>query len=273
MLDDVPAGINAGSVERCVRITYPANPGLNLLGHDETPLLLALSPEPLMTGPVSWDAVKQLFSTFVWDEDMATATVLLPPEVVQSCPRWAAYITLCVASDNGLESVGKSRQLASLLASAKASGTHKGFVAVRPWLKPLCSAKQLQFEQPGELLLDCSLLDKVGKSGRNSWESVSHREAATAQLIVDILAPSAIHKDALVQVLVKHGQLTVSITAGKEKKGLNRAKPARAKGAAGLCEAQYSKELPPGVADGEDGQPAVAVKLSRALGLLSVRVR
>eukprot|EP00775_Hariotina_reticulata_P005368 gene5368-5603_t len=263
-------GINAGKMQECISITYPANPGFNLVGYNEAPLLLALSPAPLTTGPVSLDAIKQLFSTFAWDEDMATATLLLPPEVQHSCPRWAAYITLCVASSHSLQAVGESQRLAPLLAPSKAS-THTGRVAVQPWLKPLQSSKQLQFEQPGKLLQDCTLLEQVVRSDRCSWQSVCHMEPASAQLIVDILAPSAIHKDAVVQVVVGQGQLTVSLTAGKEKKGVGKAKHLGGQGSTGLCQASYLVQLPPG-ADGESGQPA-AVKLSRALGLMSVRVR
>jgi hypothetical protein len=60
-------------------VEYPANPGYKLLGRDEQPLLLGFSSQPLAAGMVNTgtsssstglNRVKQLFSSFHWDEEM-----------------------------------------------------------------------------------------------------------------------------------------------------------------------------------------------------------
>ncbi|KAF6265776.1 hypothetical protein COO60DRAFT_762041 [Scenedesmus sp. NREL 46B-D3] len=267
------AGINTGKVKACVSVNYAASPGIRLIPHKEHPLLLALSPYPLQPGLVGLSSVKQLFSSFAWDEDVAVATLLLPESVAEKCPSWARYVTLCVVSGAGVEAVGVSKQLLELAAAAART-------EVQPW-RPLPAAVQ-----PQALLrqLDCSLLQQVGapsdssSSSRSAWQSVVHAVPGAEQVLVDVLAPSAVHAGAAVKAVVCAGVLTVTLSEApakqsakpntvKQEQGAD-ASSSSAAAAASLKEGQFSVQLPHGAV----GNPPAATKMSRSLGLLAVRV-
>lgn len=96
-------------------------------------------------------------------------------------------------------------------------------------------------------------------------------------MLVELLAPAAIHADAAVNLSVSGSLLIVTLSkapANNKKKSTKqqhgRGGGAAAGGAAptALMDGQFSVQLPQGV---EEGQPA-ATKMSRATGLLVVRV-
>lgn len=269
-------GINTGSMQRCSQVTVPTRPDYRLLAHSGTvsnvhPLLLALSPKPLALGLVQAEQVKQLLSSFAWEEECAVATVLLPLAVLETSPAWARYITLCAVSEDGLEAVSESSQLSALTCRT---------VSVQPW-RPLQAPRQMQ--------VDCSLLDAAGVGGSVGAEGSGWRSHVVVRpdaVDVEVLAPAAIAAGASVKVAVTHTacwQLTVTVGetgsgqgSGSSKKaeqgGTAAGQQAVGKVLAGLVKAgEHTVQLPDGVfASGVELKSST--RLSRALGLLCIAV-
>jgi hypothetical protein len=133
--------------------------------------------------------------------------------------------------------------------------------------------------------LDCSLLQQLGvpssssssssnstTTTRSGWQSTVHAVPGGEQVLIDVLAPSAIHADAAVKVAVSGGVLTLTLSEGPAKQSAKQSSAKQKQGAeaaapAGLKTGCVSVQLPQGVVD---GQPA-ATKMSQALGLVVVR--
>ena len=273
-------------------LQYPANPGYKLLRHDQEPLLLGFSSHPLVPDVVvntssssssgGSHQVKQLFSSFDWDEEMATATVLLPNSVLESNAAWGKYITLCVVAPEGVVAVGESKAVARLKSTPAIGGSTSalGGNSELIW-RPLSNRKQL--------VLDCSIVEAAvagggSSSSRDAWQqqvtigsSSSGSSGFGSQVgdqggsmvqqvvaVVDVLAPAAVHKDAKVGVkLSQEGKkLVVSISDAAVQSGVD------GQGGSGVKDRSHGVELPGGIC----WQLLVGTKMSRQLGLISVRV-
>jgi hypothetical protein len=251
-------------------------------------MLLALSPKPLSLGIVQAVQVKQLFSSFAWDEELAVATLLLPTAVTETSPAWGRYVTLCALSEEGLEAVSES-----LLLSALAQRS----VPVQPWRE----ATQLQgVASSGGL--DCSLLDTAGvwgtvgnnsvaaadgedsdaSGGQQGWRSLLSGVGEGSQgLVADLLAPGPIDTAAAVKVAVTPSQLTMTLSGGGRSTGKSSSSSSSSRGSNGRGQAgqagQHVQEgeavvsLPAGLF-GEGSKLRSSTKLSRAMGLPSVKV-
>jgi hypothetical protein len=260
--------INTGSMQHCSQVTIPTNPGYRLLAHSGMmaqthPLLLALGPKPLPLGVVQAEQVKQLFSSFAWDEELAVATVLLPVAVLESSPAWARYITLCAVSNSGLEAVSESSQLLQL--------AHRR-VGVQPWR----SLPELRQQQ-----LDCSMLDVLaaGDEARALAGWRSHVVVGQGAVVVEVVAPAAIDAGVSVKVAVTDTQLTVTISEGGSGQSSSSSKATQGSvttGQQAVCGGlvmlgEHSVQLPDGVFV-SGGKMKSSTRLSRAMGLMCIAV-
>jgi hypothetical protein len=76
----------------------------------------------------------------------------------------------------------------------------------------------------GRCRLQCSLTRWIAaccssssSSNRSSWQAAVHAVPGGAQVVVDVLAPAAIHADAAVKLHVSYSLLTVTLTGGTAK--------------------------------------------------------
>jgi hypothetical protein len=241
-------------------------------------MLLALSPKPLSLGTVQAVQVKQLFSSFAWDEELAVATLLLPTAVTETSPAWTRYVTLCAVSEEGLEAVSESVVLSKL--------AHKT-VPVQPWR----GVGQLQGGGTAAGL-DCSLLEAAGAWGSGSTSTAGKDGAdgvddgwrswlavGAGCVVVDVLAPGPIDSAAAVKVAVTPSQLTVTVgdrgATGKSSSkgsssGMGQQGSARQESQA-VRVGEAVVVLPLGLF-GDGCKLKSSTKLSRAMGLLSVKV-
>jgi len=206
-----------------------------LLRHAVNPLLIALSDKPLSMGSKKQlGSVKQLLSSFHWDEDSGFATFLLPATIVAKCP--SLHATLSAVGPDGLDVVFASRRVADLPSLPQAAAWR----AMRP-----------PHQQLG---LDMSVLERVGvaAAGQSSPGWLAAVARTPSCLAVDCLAPSPIPAGARVSACVVDGALRITVhhqdNLGEDD--------------------SFSVQLPAGAAE---GQP-VGTKMSRKLGLVCTQV-
>ena len=196
--------------------------------------------------------------------------------MTETSPAWARYVTLCVGSEEGLEAVSESVVLSTL--------AHRT-VPVQPWMR----VGQLQGAGTAGGL-DCSLLEAAGAWGSGSTSTAAEDGAAEGWrslvavgagcVVVDVLAPGPIDSAAAVKVAVTSSQLTVTV----DERGTpgNSSSNSGQRGSAGKGEAAaaggkmvHAGEavvvLPVGLF-GDGCKLRSSTKLSRAMGLLSVKV-
>jgi hypothetical protein len=281
-------------------LTYTPNLGFRLMDMQQQPLLLAFSSQPLLAAgapalaPVSipWPSVQQLFSSFLWDEEHTTASVLLPVEMLGEGSQWrGSYITLCCLGDSGLVAVGESQVVSELAVQSLALGAAQG-MSRGPW-RGLVTGESPRLVTQLDWTLVKQAVDRVRGTGPAAPAAAAVVEASAAGLVeleggwqtavvegeaglvVDVLAPGPLSAGVQLQVQVVEGQVLLvqlggatapgsseTIKGGGSKVG-STALGASAEVAEGGCRVQ----LPPGV---EWGTPCT--KVSRPLGLLSVRL-
>lgn len=158
--------------------------------------------------------------------------------------------------DFGVKVVGESVMLAALRAEPIAE--------VKPWRRTM---------RPRLTPWNCSLLDEIG----NPLQSGSRQHLITTEqlcsnrrskhwVVVDILAPRAIHVDSAVTVSISGTTLMVTVKAPTSASSSSSGKKRQGQGSGGgILEARYEVELPRGVYPSK-----TSTKMSRALGMLSV---
>jgi hypothetical protein len=163
--------------------------------------LLALGTQPHQTA--KHPAALQLF---YMAREMAFATLLLPESVAEACASWARHVTLCVVSEAGVDAVGESKQLSEPPGAAVRC-------EVQPW-RPLPAAVQPYtvgcrlLQQPLLLRAAQQQHSSSSSSNRSSWQAAVHAAPGGAQVVLDVLAPAAIHADAAVKLHVSDSLLT-----------------------------------------------------------------
>ncbi|GIL89933.1 hypothetical protein Vretifemale_17657, partial [Volvox reticuliferus] len=277
------------------RLTYEARPGWNLVGCNHLPLLLAFSRVPLapgsplkVAGPcgsrfiasaavssssASKGPVKQLMAAFAWDEDTATAHLMLPESLLEQCATW--FVTLCAewedldrkGSGGGgggcikLSPVGASARLASLK-----SELAEGAAAPVRWRS---------LGRPG--LFDnqnMGLLDRIGRDVLDAqkrpqpWDSDVQVSLKAGSATVDVLAPGPLPAgdQATVTASLENSRFVVQV---KPKQG-----GCRGSGGSGGGGILHTEEFVVQLPKDDDlsyGKP-FDIRLSRKLGLLSARV-
>jgi len=203
--------------------------------HALNPLLIALSDAPMSLGlEKQLDSVKQLLSSFHWNEDSGLATFLLPASILANCP--SLHVALCALGTDGLDVVLASRRVAGLPSLPQAAAWRA--------LKP-----------PLQLGLDTSVLDQVGvaAAGQSSPGWLAAVARTPSCLAVDILAPSRISAAARVSACVVDGALRITV----HHQNLGEVE-----------DDSFLVQLPAGAAE---GQP-VGTKMSRKLGLICTQV-
>ena len=96
-----------------VRIELDGQAGIHLFSHMSDPLLLVFSAKPLPHGRVLRGAVKQMISSFFWDNGMGKAFFAFSAKLKDQCS--AMFVTLCAGTeDNDIVSIGESKVLSKL---------------------------------------------------------------------------------------------------------------------------------------------------------------
>ena len=248
------------------RMMYNAKAGFTLpIWHADDRLLLAItrdlpavSGQPGSSGPLAQGcplpraAIKQLISSFEWDEEMGVAHWLLPDSLLQQCGSW--HVTLCVLKDGSANSpaellaVGVPASLSSLSAVA---------VDVTPWrcIAP-AGARSAAW-------LNMDLIDQAGPVGTASrakpgcWQYQLGCVSPTG-VTIDVLAPGPLPpvSKAGVTGFIDGDQFKVAV------------RPKDSSSA--VAEEEFAVQLPPNMC--WVGSRVTEIKLSRSLGLLSARV-
>ena len=259
-----------------LRLVYSAKAGFSLsVWHSDDRLMLAITreapagitprpgaPDRMFTPgcPLPRQAIKQLISSFAWDEEMGAAHWLLPQSLVEQCGSW--YVTLCVPRD-GSAGGGSSAATAELLAvgvPTKISTLPAVAVEVIPWrcLPPSAAAPLPQ--------LDMGLVDQAGPSAPSPKAQPGCWLAqlgclSSAGVTVDVLAPGPLPStcEAAVTVFIAGDQLKIAV------------KPKGGGSGHALSEQEFAVQLPAG-GQWPGGCKVEGVKVSRSLGLLSVRI-
>ncbi|KAJ1631244.1 hypothetical protein T492DRAFT_839361 [Pavlovales sp. CCMP2436] len=211
--------------------------GFRLLWHAANPPLIALSDAPLsLSSDKQLGSIKQLLSSFHWDEDSGMATFLLPASILAKCP--SLYATLCALGPDGLDAVLASRRVADLPSMPQAAAWR----ALSP---------------PQQLGLDTSVLKRVGVAAAGQslpgWQVVVARTPSC--FAVDVLAPSPIPAAAHVSACVVDGAMRITVTCKSDQDNLSE-------------DDSFSVQLPAAAAE---GQP-VGTQMSRKLGLICTQV-
>ncbi|GLI62217.1 hypothetical protein VaNZ11_004810 [Volvox africanus] len=266
------AADDSGWLPQVRRLSYAARPGWNLVGCHHQPLLLAFSRVPLP--PVSpltvggqggssstcrvgfKGPVKQLMAAFAWDEDAATAYLMLPESLLKQCATW--FVTLCIV-----------RAEADCCSSGGGGGMYISPVGVSTRLASLRSelAEPVRWRSLGQPdrfdILGMGLIDRIGHDvpdapkAPQSWNSCVSESDGTA--IVDVLAPGPLPEaaEATVTASLEDSKFVVQV---KPKQG----------GSGNITPDEFVVQLP---AAGRlsYGKPS-DIWLSRKLGLISARV-
>ncbi|PNH12438.1 hypothetical protein TSOC_000697, partial [Tetrabaena socialis] len=244
--------LQAGRPPPLRRLSYSARPGYNLLGHEQAPLLLAISREPLPAGRrVPPSAVKQLLSAFAWDEERGAAQLLLPESIAEQCGGWYVTLAVLAASEgHSLLAVGVSERVSALAVQQQPAP-----VVWRGLSRPRSLGLELGLVEAAE-----SAGSGAGEAGgRRGWQGSVRVCPDAGYMTADVLAPGPLPaaEEAAVLATVVDGALLV------------RVQPKGTKAGGGGGADEFRLQLPAGVAA---GATATDVKLSRKLGLLSARV-
>jgi len=97
-----------------VRIKYTGKPSSNVFFSTNQVVLLALSKTPLIGPPLATDQILQLFSAFVWDNEMFSADLLLLHSLILDRPAVDLYMTVLFLGQAGFSVAASSEKLAGL---------------------------------------------------------------------------------------------------------------------------------------------------------------
>jgi hypothetical protein len=230
---ELHTNLQLGRCGPIVTLTLDAQPRPSqLLKHQDDPLLVALSTDPL-DGDGEVPGKCKLWSSIAWDGEFGVARLLFPASAVKDLGN--CYVTLCAPGSNGLETVGVSKVISSLPAQRHTQ-------LPPPW-------RALIRDGHGRVAArthsGVTLVDQAVLPGRLVW----HSEVTEYQsfVSVDLLALKPLHDEAQVKVTLSRNALVVRI------------------GVEGEANETFTVSgLPDGLAEGNPAR----IRICRSLGLI-----